>query len=226
MRELIAEKLTQAGKMVYESELDCWLIFVRETAEAGDPILPYLIEGSLTWQSALILGKTGERIAVVGTYDGPALESSGHWDRVVCYDRDIRDALLSALNAVVRSEEPRVGVNFSVNDEKCDGLTHGMFLLLTSLLHGTRYQGALVSAEQVCMALRSQKTQGEVQRMKAAIAQGDSIFQEIGRFAKLGTSELQIFESSRTNRGEGPGVCVGSGSRSNSQHGSELCGRT
>jgi hypothetical protein len=69
MRLLHAEKLDQAVRLVAESGADVWLTFVRETAEGGDPILPLLIEGGLTWQSTLMIARDGRRIAIVGNYD-------------------------------------------------------------------------------------------------------------------------------------------------------------
>lgn len=61
MATLIAEKLAQAESLVAASGVDAWLTFDRETAESGDPVLPFLIEGGLTWQSALIVTRQGRR---------------------------------------------------------------------------------------------------------------------------------------------------------------------
>jgi hypothetical protein len=48
MTDLIAEKLAQAACLVANSGADLWLTFVRETAESGDPVLPFLVAGGLT----------------------------------------------------------------------------------------------------------------------------------------------------------------------------------
>jgi Xaa-Pro dipeptidase len=191
--ELLQEKIEQATRLVAESPFDAWLVFVRETADGSDPVLPFILGGSLTWLSALIFSKTGRRVAVVGTYDAGALEASGHWHQVVRYDQDIKPALLEALAALC-PESGRIGLNFSLSDEKCDGLTHGMFLVLENLLRGSWFRGSLESAESVCMALRSRKTSSEVTRMKAAIDAGDELFQEIARFAKAGVSERAVYD--------------------------------
>lgn len=193
MSSLLKEKIEQATRFVVTSDLDAWLIFVRETAESGDPVLPFLLEGSLTWVSALIFSQSGKRLAVVGRYDGDPLEASGDWHEVIRYDRNIRSDLLAALE-ICCGPTPKIGINFSINDEKCDGLTHGMYLLLKELLQGTRFENSLISAEQICMSLRGQKTQTEIERMKSAISEGDAIFNDIQNFAKVGITEREVYD--------------------------------
>src|SRR5438105_3208479 len=95
--DLIAEKLAQARRLVSESDIDVWCVFVRETGEGADPILPFLIEGGLTWISALLIFKSGRTVAVVGNYDADPLVAGGHWDEVVPYVQGIREPLLQAL---------------------------------------------------------------------------------------------------------------------------------
>ena len=49
----------------------------------SDPALPFLIEGALTWQSALLVSRYGHKMAVVGNFDADPLRASGHWTEVV-----------------------------------------------------------------------------------------------------------------------------------------------
>ena len=191
---LVAEKLQQATRLVAESPFDVWITFVRETAEAADPLLPFLIEGSVTWQSAFLIGKNGRRVAIVGKYDHEPLVKSGNWDEVVPYVQDIKPVLRDAIAAMAPGTTPRIAVNFSVNDEKCDGLSHGMFLLLNSYLAGTPF-AELESAEELCAALRGRKTADEIRRIKNALAAGDLLFDDIVRFASVGVSEAAVFET-------------------------------
>lgn len=77
MPSITRQKLDQAVSLMEESGIDVWLTFVRETSAGSDPVLPLLLEGSLTWQSALLVSRGGRKVAVVGNYDAPALEASG-----------------------------------------------------------------------------------------------------------------------------------------------------
>lgn len=190
------EKLAQAAELVAASEADVWLTFVRETAGHADPVLPFLVDGGLTWDSALMVGADGRKIAVVGNYDADPLDASGDWDQVVPYVRGIRDSLLAALAILIPAgvTSPRIAVNYSEDDDKADGLTHGMYRRLERLLEGTRYAGSLVSAEAIVAALRGRKVPTEIERIQGAIAETDRLFEEIGdEFARIGTTELEIW---------------------------------
>lgn len=193
MASIVGEKLAQARALVGEAGFDLWLTFVRETAGGGDPVLPLLLEGGLTWQSALMVGRDGRTVAVVGNYDADPLVASGDWDEVVPYVQGIRVPLIEALESLC-GPDPRIAVNYSTDDVKADGLTHGMLLLLQSMLQGTRFEGSLVSAEPLVRALRGRKTPGEIDRMREAIRAGDQLFEAIGSFAAVGVSERAVYD--------------------------------
>jgi len=191
MARLTSEKLAQAAALLADSEIDLWLTFVRETSDGGDPVLPLILEGGLTWESALMVSKTGRTVAVVGNYDADPLKASGDWEEVVPYVQGIRDEFLNQLRAL---DPQRIGINYSLEDSKADGLSHGMFLLLAKLLEGTPYAGRLVSSEPIVSRLRSVKTPAELARIEAAIRSTERMFAEIGQFARVGVTELEVYE--------------------------------
>ncbi|HRK21765.1 MAG TPA: M24 family metallopeptidase [Fimbriimonadaceae bacterium] len=217
MSNLTREKLGQAVPLVRAAGLDAWVTFVRETAEGGDPILPFLLEGGLTWQSALIVTQEGKKVAIVGNFDADPLVASGDWDEVVPYVQGIRDPLVETLDRLIEKSPtegsigaqalahpvsaggveryPRIGVNFSEDNVKADGLSHGMFSLLNRYLAGTRFEGCLVSAEPVVSALRARKSPREIEAIRAAIVEGDLIFDWVDQNVKIGMSEREIFEA-------------------------------
>lgn len=193
---LYREKLEQAGTLVAAAGADVWLTFVRETEDGGDPVLPLLVSGGLTWQSALIVTGAGDRVAVVGSYDAGPLEASGDWTEVIPYIRAIREPLLAALDRLVPADrhQPRIAINFSPNDDKADGLSHGMYLLLEEYLSGTRFAGSLIAAEEIVGPLRARKTAAEIAAMRAAIAETDWIFAEVGRDVRAGMAEREVYD--------------------------------
>lgn len=227
MSSLTREKLAQAKALVAASDLDAWITFDRETVEGGDPVLPLILEGGLTWQSALIVTKDGRSIAIVGNYDADPLKASGDWDEVVPYIQGIREPLLETLDSIIETREPKpktdavdmvtalvaptveagiasavgvehkpsLGVNYSLDDTKSDGLSHGMFLLLESYLKGTRFEGCLCSAEKVATALRAQKTPSEIAAMKEAIKETDAIFDWVDKNVRVGMTEREVFDA-------------------------------
>lgn len=188
MSSLTREKLGQAVELVKASGLDAWLTFVRETAEACDPVLPLLLDGGLTWASALLVFPNGKKVAIVGNFDAEPLQASGDWDEVVPYVQGIRDDLIDVLERET-PDKPRIGVNYSTDDCKADGLSHGLFMLLSSYLNDTRFAGSLESAESVVTRLRGQKTSAEIARIRGAIAETDRLIDEIQGFARAGLTE-------------------------------------
>jgi Xaa-Pro aminopeptidase len=188
---LIAGKVDQAISILRELEIDCWLTFVRETTETGDPVLPLILGQNLTWQSALILTRGGERIAIIGKYDDAAVRAGGVWTTVQPYVQSIRGPLLTALDRL--APRPRsIAVNYSVDDVKADGLSHGMYLLLQEYLKGTPHAAALTSAAEVIRLLRGRKTAEEVARIRRAIALTGEIFAAVEATVDAGWPEAEV----------------------------------
>lgn len=189
MRSIAGEKIEQAARILNEFQIDAWLTFVRETTEGGDPVLPLILGQNLTWQSALLLTRHGDRVAIVGKYEDEAVRSLDVWSEVIPYVQGIRGPLLDVLK---RFDPRKLAINFSLDDVKADGLSHGMFLVLRDLLAGTPYGDRLCSAEGIIGALRGRKTAGEIARIRQAIAVTDQIFAAVSRHVRPGMTEWQV----------------------------------
>ncbi len=188
---LIREKLEQAVELLQAGGVDCWITFVRETAVQQDPVLPFLCGGELTWHSALVVTRSGQKHAIVGNLDRKAVEDLGVYDSVAAYVEGIREPL----TGLIRTLKPRnIAVNFSPDSEIADGLTHGMFLTLRDILTGAGYHGELLSAEPVISSLRARKSPEELERIRRAIDAALKIFSEVRRFVRPGRSEIEIAE--------------------------------
>ncbi len=191
MPTIVQEKVNQALGILQELEIDMWLTFVRETSAGSDPVLPLIYGLDLTWQSALILTRSGERIAIVGRLEAEAARRTGAYDTVYYYDQSIKPELLKVLE---RINPERIAINYSTDDVHADGLTLGMYQLLGNYLEGTPFNSKLVSAEKVNSALRGRKTQQEIERIRQAIRTTSSIFKSTFDALKIGMSEIEISE--------------------------------
>lgn len=195
MYELVQEKVNQAVQILQEKNIDCWLTFVRETSAGGDPVLPLIYGHDLTWHSALILTRTGERYAIVGTFEAEAARRTGAYTTVIPYNEAISRSLLHTLE---RIEPSKIAINISEDDVLADGLTVGMHRTLVRFFDGTPWEQRLVSAEEVIRAVRGRKTPGEVRRLRAAIQTTQEIFERTFDFVEPGMSETQISDFMHT----------------------------
>lgn len=190
--ELIQEKVNQAVQILNEKEIDLWLTFTRETSLGGDPILPVIYgDSGLTWPSALLICRSGERIIILGHFEAENARLTGAYSQVVPYHRGIREVLREHLQAI----DPRqIAINVSLNDPISDGLTHGLYQTLLDILSGTPYAERLIPAEKIIPALIGRKTPGEVERIRAAVDETEAIFAETYDYASRGMTEIKIGE--------------------------------
>lgn len=189
MSALVQEKVQQAIGILQEMDVDMWLTFVRETSAGSDPVLPLIYGLDLTWQSALILTKNGERIAIVGRLEAEAARRTEAYDQILYYDQSIQPELINVLK---RLNPNRIAINYSINDVHADGLSYGMYQLLYKYLQGTPYLSKLESAEKLHSALRGRKTTHEIQCIRNAIRTTFAIFQRTYEYIKIGLTEEQV----------------------------------
>ncbi len=190
-RQIVIEKVEQAIDILREKDVDMWLTFVRETNHLHDPSLSLILSPTLqmTWHSAFILTKSGQRVAIVGRFDRENVESTGAYKEVIGYDASMRPALLD----VMRRINPEcIAINYSENDSASDGLTHGLWTTLFRMLEGTPYAARFISAESIIAALRGRKSKAEVDRIKSAIKTTQEIFDEVTAFVRPGQKETEI----------------------------------
>ncbi|TFG05243.1 aminopeptidase P family protein, partial [Candidatus Thorarchaeota archaeon] len=77
MASIQQEKAEQACRILEEMGIDAWLVWVRETSQIADPVLPLILDGDLVWQSGLLFARSGEKVAIVGSFDADAIGNTG-----------------------------------------------------------------------------------------------------------------------------------------------------
>jgi Xaa-Pro aminopeptidase len=189
---LVQEKVSQAIAILKEQQTDMWLTFVRETSGVRDPALDLLIGSSdLTWPSALMLTRKGEKVAIVGNLEKDAIQRLTIFDEILGYDTAVSDLLR---DTIIRLNPDRIAVNTSRNNVHADGLTHAMYEILCDHLEGTPYADKLVSAEPIINALRGRKTPVELARIRKAVEITEKIYKRTFDFIKVGMTEIEIGE--------------------------------
>ena len=190
MHTLVQEKIKQAVQILNEKNIDLWLTFVRETMVNPDPILPVIYgDASLTRQSAILIHRNGEAIAIVGRIDADTAQDTAAFSKVIKTDGGISAPLLAELQ---RLNPLNIAINTSINNVLADGLTVGMHQLLTKMLSGTPFQERLVSAEDIISALNGRKTTRELDLISAAVLETESIYQAAYQIIRPGLTEIEI----------------------------------
>lgn len=191
MASIESEKVNQTCDILKELGLDAWLIWVRETSQIKDPVLPLVVDCDLVWQSGLLFTKEGEKVAVVGSFDADAIRSKNLFDRVVPYVESVGAPLIEELK---RLNPKEIAVNYSKNDVAADGLTVGMFQILKGYLSEALMGNRLVSAEELVSKLRGRKTTSELERIRTAVETTESIYDEMREKVRIGMTELEIYD--------------------------------
>jgi Xaa-Pro aminopeptidase len=187
---ILQEKVDQAIEILQELDIDLWLTFVRETSGVRDPILDFIFgPEDLTWPSALIFTRSGERIAIVGRFEAEAVRRLGVYENVLHYDQSIKPTLLETLE---RLAPKQIAINTSRNNVHADGLTHGLYEILMEYLDESVFGDKLIPAEEIINALRGRKTPSEVARIREAVIVTEEIYQRTFDHLRPGMTEKQV----------------------------------
>jgi len=186
---VIESKIAQVPGILEELGLDAWMLFARESAAVHDPSLDLVVASNVTWPSAFILGRRGERIAIVGSLDAASIAACGHYREIVTYVGGIGEELRKVLG---RLDPARIAIDFSPDDPAADGLPHGLYLVLLAALEGTPYGGRLESAVKVVAAVRGRKTPVERDRIREACGATVEIFERLTGRLRAGQTERQV----------------------------------
>jgi len=186
--KLRQQKGEQACEILAELDLDCWLVWVRETMQMADPAMNVLLGTDVIGQTVLLFTRDGERIAIAQHHGALGLPSE-LFDRIVPYTKGCGESLRREL---ARLDPRHIAVNFSRENEVADGLSHGMYFLLLDYLRETPYGDRLVSAEELIEKLRGRKLPEKVDRIREAIEITERIFDDLSDYLKPGQTEREI----------------------------------
>jgi Xaa-Pro aminopeptidase len=186
---IVREKLAQAVEILNEENVDLLLLLARESDIMGDPSMPLVVGTSVTWESAFLIARNGQHLAIVGTGDVANVKQTGDWDNVNGYDEGIKGDLLAAQE---RLDPNDIALNYSTDNNMSDGLTHGMYLLLEEMLTGTPYLERLRSSGEIPTKVRARKSPTELARIRTAVKTTERIWEATQAWLRPGLSEREI----------------------------------
>lgn len=186
---IVTEKVQQLPAILKEKGVDLWLIFVRETEGLHDPSLDIVVGADVTWESAFLFGVEGQRLAIVGNLDVARIERTGVFEQVIGYQQGLREDF----HRVLAQLDPKVvALNYSLDSELADGLTHGMYLRLEQLADAAPWFSRAVSSQPLIAALRGRKSAAEIERIRAACVVTQEIFDAVTPQLRAGMTEKDV----------------------------------
>jgi Xaa-Pro aminopeptidase len=189
MKNIIKEKIAQAKSILNEKNIDMWITFARESAYSKDPVMDIIVGTNVTWESAFTICKDGTHSAIIGSLDSANMKAQGIYEDITGYIKSIKEPFLDMIK---RKNPKTIAVNYSKNSNLADGLTHGMYLILTDYLKGTGYEDKLISSEEIIAALRGRKSAAEIAYLTESVNVTLGIYDEVTKFMKPGMSEKEV----------------------------------
>ncbi len=182
-------KISQTKELLKELGIDVWVVFVRETPMMADPVLALVVGHEVTWQSFFIYTSDGQSLALVGNFDKDNFIRSGCFDKVLTYTQSVKEQFVDLITEI---DPQKIALNYSTSDSASDGLTHGMFMLISEYLEGTPYQSRIISAEEIVSKLRSRKLPEEINLLKKAAEIASEVWEEASGEIKTGMTEKEV----------------------------------
>jgi len=189
---IIKEKHAQLIPILEEVDIDCWMIFVRETASTPDPAMEIVVGGDVVGKSAFVFSlKDGilTKTAIVAYFDENATRSKGIWDDVIGCKKGIDEPLQDLMKKI---NPKKIALNFSISDVTADGLSYGMWLILQEIL--ADYSNKFCSSTKIINALRGRKTVTEIELITKACELTEEINLSMAKKFKVGMSEFEVQE--------------------------------
>ena len=183
------EKILQAVSIMNEFAVDMWITLVRESETNPDPVLELILGKNVTWLSAFMLTRAGDRIAIIGSLDEPNVRSAGLYTTIRPYVESLEKDLLEAIERV---DPETIALNYSTSDVLADGLSHGAYLILTEYLSDTPYLDRITSSGKLISALRGRKSPEELERIGNAISITEEILSQLTDVIRPGLTEKDV----------------------------------
>jgi Xaa-Pro aminopeptidase len=187
--DIIKNKIEQASSILKELDIDCWIIYLRESSMSPDPAMHMVIGHEVTWRSLFVYTKSGKAYALVGQFDQDNFVRSGYFTEVMTYTENQSQDIINLFD---RIKPNKIAVNYSTDNVAADGISHGMFLILSKYLKGTPHEGKLISSEPLISKLRSRKLPQEKELVKTAAELAEDVWQSAMKDIQIGMSEIQI----------------------------------
>ena len=119
--KILREKHDHLPQIMKKNDIDCWLIFARETSTTPDSAMNFVVGSDVVAESAFIFllrNNQMRKIAIVGNFDAETERDKGLWDEVIPYDLGIEPILKAKIHEL---NPAKIALNYSTEDFSSDG---------------------------------------------------------------------------------------------------------
>lgn len=189
-RNVVAyEKMERAIEMLKERQIDMWLFYSRMNRDTS---LELMFHTSTLNEVLFLLTRNGRKIAVAQKEDAEAYKNSGLYTEVITVGEL---SLQEAVQSLLKEECPQtLALNVSQEDNRCDGLTLGLYKKLERIIGEECLNKIKVSSFPMLEELRAVKTVGEIEIMKECSRITTDIYDALFSRVRAGMSEVDVAE--------------------------------
>lgn len=187
-RNVVAkEKMARAQELLRERGIDMWVIYTRLKK---DPALALMFNSDTENEVLFILTAAGDRIALAFPEDAKIFEATGMYTQVVTVSEK---TIMPEFKKLFDRLAPKsMALNNSTDDERCDGLTLGLYKKLEDTVGADTMAKVAVCSYEILEELRAVKTPMEIQIMKECSVITTDIYDALFRRIHVGMTEVGV----------------------------------
>lgn len=172
---IVAEKLDQAVEVLQDREEDVWITFGRETSDVGEPVLPLVLDEEFVWPGMVLITSDGRKVVVCETHDAGTVRSVGLHE-VYRYENSLKDTFHDAIEEI---DPEKIAINYSRSNNTADGLSLGLYKLLSDYVESADISAKFSSAEPIVNRVRGVKSDTELDRIQQSVDISQEILEEM-----------------------------------------------
>lgn len=202
--QVALEKMDKALNLMKEREIDLWIFYSREKR---DPSFELMFNCSLAEESLFALFADGRRLALTDARNIPKLENSGMYTQCIA---SAPEEIVERFKEVCDlSAVGKIALNMSVDDDRCDGLTVGLYNKLCRGLGRKFVKEHSVSGYEMLEYLRAVKSPSEIAIMRECSKITTDVYDVVFQKVCVGMSETDVGDimmEELAKRGCGTGI--------------------
>ncbi|MCK9330948.1 MAG: Xaa-Pro peptidase family protein [Candidatus Cloacimonetes bacterium] len=182
-----SEKLAKAEQLMKERNIDLWIFFSRQNR---DPSFELMFNFNPAEECLVAIESNGKRVMISSEKQINDIRPVGLFTEYhVCGSGNAADKLAETFDF---SSIHTIALNMSADDDRCDGLTQGLYNKLEKALGKIFREKTFVSSYPILEYLRAVKSASEIEIMRACSVITTDIYDVVFSKIAIGMSETEV----------------------------------